>query len=214
MQITKVRMPFCSEWANAFMVVNGIEDKIHSSVGTLCQERDPAWPDRRMVGGADGKMSSENEHLRRNDIGFRPVFEVDTTDDLQEGDIVTVGTLFMDGYPVRVPTNPIVGGDTDLFTPGRVLGFSKQPIGKPAGYDVTAIKVGNVLVADRVLITNVSWTDIVENFGPCESVVSFRASRLVSMLADAHAERPTTPYMQGLHDGILYFVENVLKETT
>lgn len=213
MKIKKIRMPFCFEWANAFTAVAGIEKKIHSEVGSWCQERDLAWPGRRMVGGAMGMMSSEIDNLRCNDIGFRPAFEVGSSeaDDIENGTIVTVGTLFMDGWPVRVPTDLTEGRTIQPYIDGQVLSFGK-PIGRP-GYDVTAIKVGNVLVADRVLLMNVSWTDIVENFGPAEPVVTFRTSRLVRILADAHAEHPTTPYAQGYHDAILDVMEETIKKT-
>ena len=64
----------------------------------------------------------------------------------------------MDGKPVRVSTNPTKDGAIPDYIPGTKLELG-API-QDAAYQVQAIKVGNILIADRVLIKNVSWDDL------------------------------------------------------
>ena len=64
----------------------------------------------------------------------------------------------MDDQPVKVPVNPTEDGDIPDYIPGAKLKLG-API-QDAAYQVQAIKVGNVLIADRVLLKNISWNDL------------------------------------------------------
>lgn len=46
-------------------------------------------------------------------VGFRPAFDGLESDDLtpDENGVAVVGTLYMNGKPIRVPQNPIHNGD-------------------------------------------------------------------------------------------------------
>ena len=68
------------------------------------------------------------------------------------------GTLYMNDMPVKVPQNPISIGDIPDYIPGAKLELG-API-QDAAYQVQAIKIGNIMIADRVLLKNISWDDL------------------------------------------------------
>ena len=91
-------------------------------------------------------------------IGFRPAFEIQNPDALGSNKVVTVGTLYMDGRPVRVPEKPVLNGDIWSYVPGSKLEL--RPALEDPAYQVRAIKAGNTLIADRTLLKYASWNDI------------------------------------------------------
>ena len=98
---------------------------------------------------------------RHVNFGFRPAFDLDAEtlpSDIQDGEAVIVGTLYMDGVPVLVPQKPTWDGDIADYISGAKL--EMRPALENPAYQVTAIRVGNVLVADRNLLRNISYLDI------------------------------------------------------
>lgn len=98
--------------------------------------------------------------VRSVHVGFRPTFEGTNTDTLplDKNKTVIIGTLYMDGSPVRVPKNPVWNGDIADYVSGATLNFGPA-LDDPA-YQVRAIKVGDVHIADRVLLKNISYEDL------------------------------------------------------
>ena len=93
--------------------------------------------------------------------GFRPAFDLAADalpPDIQDGEAVIIGTLYMDGIPVRVPKYPVWDSDIADYISGAKL--EMRPALENPAYQVTAIRVGNVLVADRNLLRNISYLDI------------------------------------------------------
>lgn len=103
--------------------------------------------------------SSGGRHSR---LGFRPAFDILETNalasGLQNGDSMVIGTLYMGNEPVKVPQNPVYDGDITNYIPSTKLEM-REALTDPA-YQVTAIKVGNILIADRCLVQNISYDDI------------------------------------------------------
>ena len=64
---------------------------------------------------------------------------------------------------MRIPQNPTDDGDIPDYVPGTTLEL-RETLEDPA-YQVQAIRVGSVLIADRVLLKNISWNDIQEALG-------------------------------------------------
>ena len=92
-------------------------------------------------------------------VGFRPAFELCEIDTLApKGELSIVGTLYMDGEPVEVPMVPTYCGDVAKYIPGAKLEI-RPPMLHP-GYIVTGYRVGDVVVADRVLLNRISYEDI------------------------------------------------------
>lgn len=92
-------------------------------------------------------------------VGFRPVFDVTGIDTLiPNGALVAAATLYMNGVPVKVPQNPTEDGDVQDYIPGARLEF--RPALKDPAYMVQTIKVGDILIADRALLKNISWDDL------------------------------------------------------
>lgn len=95
-------------------------------------------------------------------VGFRPAFDL-TVDalpyDIQDGDKLIIGTLYMNGKPVHVPQELTEDGDIVDYVPGEKL--EMRPALEDPAYQVTGIFVGSgVLVADRILLKNISYLDI------------------------------------------------------
>lgn len=99
---------------------------------------------------------------RRVNVGFRLAFDLEhgsLPPDIQDGEPVIIGTLFMDDAPVRVPQNPAYDGDITDYIPDAKL--EMRPALDDPAYQVTAIKVADgVFVADRILLKNISYEDI------------------------------------------------------
>jgi len=95
-------------------------------------------------------------------VGFRPAFEVLSNDalpvDITDGDVVVIGTLYMDGKPVRVPEYPIWDGDIEEYIPDAKLEL-RAALDDPA-YQVKGIKAGDVFICDCCLLENISYDDI------------------------------------------------------
>lgn len=95
-------------------------------------------------------------------LGFRPAIDILPTDPLysevKEGQSAIMGTLYMNGKPVRVPQNPTYNGDIVDYVPGATLEMG-APIPDSA-YQVVGIRVGNALIADRNVLKMVSCEDI------------------------------------------------------
>ncbi len=118
-----------------------------------------------MRGAASRKAGSTcSADCRYDNIGFRPVFEVKT--DHPDGAIVTVGTLYLDEKPVKVPTNPVWNGDIPSYhvqhssNPHQPAPMELQEALNNPAYQVQTIKIGNFLIADRVLIRGISFDDL------------------------------------------------------
>ena len=77
---------------------------------------------------------------------------------LPDGTIVTAGTLYMNGMPVKVPLDATCNGDIPSYIHGARLEL-REAVDAPA-YQVKAIKVGDILISDRVLLRNISWNDL------------------------------------------------------
>ena len=160
-QITKMRLPTNAEWNRLVDVVGEGDNVLHwSNMYSWCQDTDPFYPLKRMVRGRLlarywGGRSISRRHAN---VGFRPAFEFSGNRSLADGTVTTADTLYMDGSPVKVPVNPTKDGDIPDYIPGAKLEF-REAI-DDAAYQVKAIKVGNALIADRVLLKNISWGDL------------------------------------------------------
>ena len=94
-------------------------------------------------------------------VGFRPAVDILGTDalasDLKEGATTVMGTLYMNGEPVRVPQDPVCSGDVTKYKPGALLEMRKA-LDNPT-YQVTGICVGNAIISDRVLVNMISYEE-------------------------------------------------------
>lgn len=121
-----------------------------------------------------------------SDLGFRPAVEVDHADlpaDITEGDTVVMGTLYMNGEPVRVPLIPTRNGDTEEYILGAKLELG-EPLEDPK-YQMTGIYIGDgVVVADRVMLEAISFNDLCgSDTEAIASVISVRLTNLERALA-------------------------------
>lgn len=83
---------------------------------------------------------------------------------------------------------------------------------KDTPYQMQAIKVGNILIADRVLMLRISWLDITRNFGGDDSEAAICRGSMLDGLLDECAEcfgpaSSANEYGQGYRAGILHVAE-------
>ena len=160
--VKKVRLPTRVEWDRLANIVDKRNDIMHwQGMMSWCQDKHQSYPSARTKCG--GYSAHYWDRLDEPDrcvyVGFRPAFDVPPTETLgPNGTIVAAGTLYMDDLPVKVPVNPTKDGDIPDYIPGAKLEF-REAI-DDAAYQVQAIKVGDVLIADRVLLKNISWDDL------------------------------------------------------
>ena len=162
LRINKMRLPTCEEYDLLATTTKEDNDTMHwSHMYSWCQDEYPGSMSTRAVRGwVSARCWGSNGATNRNvDVGFRPTFEVLHPDPLTpDGTIITVGTLYMDGKPVRVPQNPTRDGDIPNYIPGASLEM-REALDDP-DYQVQAIKAGDVLIVDRILLKNISWEDL------------------------------------------------------
>lgn len=162
LQTTPVRLPTCKEWD---VMMDIIDDSMAhwALMYSWCQNETANRMSSRAVRGYHSARHWDNFNAaaRNAIVGFRPVFEARNTGHLvSDGRFVTVGTLYMDGQPVRIPQNPTWDGDIADYTPGAKL-ESRPALDDPA-YQIQAFKVGDMLISDRVLLKNITWWDLEE----------------------------------------------------
>ena len=161
-EIKKMRLPVCKEWDRMVDITGSDDAVIHwRKMFSWCQDMDKDYPSGRTTRGYySARLWGYNStSYRHANLGFRPVFELLDAGSLgSDGTVVIAGTLYMAGSPVMNPTCPTWYGDITAYVPGARLTLGPA-IDDPA-YQVRAIRIGRGLVADRVLLKNISWEDL------------------------------------------------------
>ena len=156
-QIMKIRLPTCTEYDQLADTVKEDNSVMYwKDMFSWCQDTASDCASTRAVRGYRSARywGIDGAAGRGVYVGFRPAFEIlDPDPMLSDGAILTVGTLYMDGHPVRTPQNPTCRGDIPDYIPGAELELREAL--DDADYQVRAIKVGSILIADRVLLKNI-----------------------------------------------------------
>ena len=164
-QVKKMRLPTCEEYDLLATAAKEDNDIMYwLDMFSWCQDVGPDSASTRAVRGYLSARFWYNFDAtnRFAHVGFHPAVEILNPDPLTpDGTIVTVGTLYMDGKPMKVPQNPTWYGDIPDYIPGAKLEM-REALDDPS-YQVKAIKTGDVLIADRVLLKNISWMDVEKN---------------------------------------------------
>ena len=163
----KMRIPTTQEWDKLMDAVNENNNRAHwKKIFSWVYDPDfekRASSERVYRGGPSARNFDWSSSGRRNmGLGFRPAFDVLETDaltsGLQDGDTAVIGTLYMGNKPVKIPQNSVYKGDITDYIPGAKLEM-REALADPA-YQVTAIRVGDVLIVDRCLLRDISYDDI------------------------------------------------------
>lgn len=151
-----------------------LDSIIHwSTMFSWCQEseyeKDVPFPQRlcSIRGYYSSTCSRYNKSDRWNlSIGFRPIFiplngntlqpDPSILDELANGQCIHLGSLYLDETIIRPPQNPTKDGDIPDYLPGKEIRFGSLK----SGYGFQAVKINDWLIADRVLIKNISWDDL------------------------------------------------------
>ena len=157
----KVRMPTCKEWDRLVDIVHEDDDKMHwREMYSWCMDRDKVDSSFSAVRGYFSARLWYDYYARnsRSHIGFRPVFVPKISDNIKDGQIVQIATLYMGGEPVLVPQNPVEFGDVQGYRRGTKLEF-REPM-NDFRYQIRAIKVDGIYIADRNLLHSISWDEL------------------------------------------------------
>lgn len=161
-QITKMRLPTYEEWDRLVDITDGANGLMHwNRIYSWCkdvQQSNMAYHSNRGFYSASTWHNNYSRSRRSAFVGFRPVIEFLGPGALPDGSTVVIGTFYIDGQPVRIPKNPTYSGDIPDYIPDTKLAL-RAPI-QDAAYQVKAIKMGNILIADRVLIKDISLYDL------------------------------------------------------
>lgn len=166
--IHMMRIPFVSEYEGVVDIVeceNAVmnwQDMGSITVDADNRRHNPSKGESPIIiAGGSGALSFEIIPMdeRRNNAGFRPIVTGINMFNVTAGQVVPIGTLYMDGNPVRVPKYPLDGGDIAAYIPGTKLQMRESL--DDEDYKVYGIYIGgNAFIADRVLLTGVSATDL------------------------------------------------------
>lgn len=120
--------------------------------------------DYRQMRGAKHASSKTCRHISSCDeqCAYRPAFDCETPDelpdDIKAGDIIIIGTLYMNDDIVRVPQEYNVA-DIPMYEKGAKL-FLREPTDAP-DVNVWGVYIGyGTFIADRPILKNISFTDI------------------------------------------------------
>lgn len=167
MKTIKMRIPTSKEWDKMMAVCNGDNKNTHWEHMYTWVNDTYSYPDPDPKSSLQAYRGSYSFHYwsvhntahQSCFLGFRPAFE-GLNSDAHDGDLVVVGTLYMDGNPVKVPADPTFNGDITIYIKGSKLEI-REPLEDPA-YQVAAIKVGDMFITDRVLVSGISYDQIVQ----------------------------------------------------
>ena len=156
-EIKSVRLPTTAEWDRLVDIAEKTRTNIHFEDMFSWCETSPNSHDMMAMWEIRGGISPRGKDYayaasRRPNVGFRPVFELANPNILADGAVAMAGTLYAGGLPVKVPESL---ADIPDYVPQDNLEF-RESLGDRA-YQIQGIKVGHVLIADRVLLKNISW---------------------------------------------------------
>lgn len=172
-----------SEWDTILSCVGTSDTFFHwSFIWSWCQDPfcETNWPEttvesfmppthRALRGCTSARaMNTADYDTRGSYIGFRPILEPVEPDtlapdptrlaDIRDGAILPLGTLYMNGKPIRIPHYPTREGDIPDYKSGADLRIGQTH--EEAAYQMRMIKCGHLLISDRNLIKNISWNDL------------------------------------------------------
>lgn len=171
--MVKMRIPTNKEWDELVEVTGGDDNKMHwKEMLSWVNDTEGKYHLSPIHRAGCGYYSARHfiHYLasspvdRYGDCGFRPAFEnlkPDTlVSDIKKGDVVTVGTLYVNGKPVKVPQNPTWNGDIVHYGFDATLEM-REALNDPA-FQVKGIYIGNgIYIADRVLLQYISYKEVV-----------------------------------------------------
>lgn len=163
LQIKTTRLPTRNEMLSLVAITQGDNRLMHwANEYSWCQDqgtKNPKWHAVMGYDAADGCLEGDPGQ-RYIFVGFRPVFEIASPNEIPDGTIAPIATLYMGNRPIKIPNNPICVGDIPEYVPGSGLEF--LPTVENPDYQIQAIKVGDVLIADRNLVYLISWENLHE----------------------------------------------------
>ena len=179
-----------NEWDT---VMNTLEGKANlayfTDIHSWCQDKTVPPEEYEPMGsmrvarcrGSLRHWSKADSMMRLDEIGYRPVLvpldletlqpDQERMNAMEDGDILSMGTLYIGNLPCEIPSNPTGKGDIPKYgthfckyspvVPGpRISICSTRP---EANMQIRWIKCGGILVSDRCLLTAVSWEDLNRN---------------------------------------------------
>lgn len=178
---------------NKMIELAGGDTAFHTEMATMCKnsaseerhDEDGYWRAYGHVTRYDSdpvNWDLEEMHYRSLAFGFRPVLvplktAAGAPDDyymaaFKDGEVIEMGTLYMNGEPLLNPIHPIgckdkhcaswkPEADVPAYIDGRYLQIGNTHPDKDKR--IRFVKVGNCFVSDRVLIGNISYNDLKEH---------------------------------------------------
>jgi len=153
-----------TEWERLKCLADCDDDRMHwkeimTWLSIKKQMEDGCKPTAGSWGGKESK-SWRPQNRRAFFIGFRPTIVNDALPACSSrGQPIVIGTLYMDEEPVRVPQWPWQSGDIAHYKPGASLRMG--PALDDPLYMVQGIQDDKKVYADRCLLVNISYNDII-----------------------------------------------------
>lgn len=127
------RLPSCQEWNTLMDVVGKSRDAAHwAGAFSWGQDADPCFPPNRVILGCytPRYFSSRNTSYQHKVLGFRPVFDA-LDHAVPDGAVVRIGTLYMDGQPVKIPSILLGMATSRIMSPAQDLKYGRPWVNPP-----------------------------------------------------------------------------------
>ena len=174
-----------NEWDSIMSDIDGAGELLHAEkIPTICQESEgylikeisirSGTPLSTLRGGRNDPNNWEAHICARITpqshfyVGYRPVLvpldpetlEIapDQITDLEDGEIVTFGTLYMDGSAVPNPQNPQIDGDIREYSLGAELHIGDSD--KDPNNLIHWVKWNGLLISDRCILANITYFEL------------------------------------------------------
>lgn len=161
-----------NEWDDVLNRLGRKANSLHqNAMYSWCQDAPSGHPEYRIYRGASriNRIWNHDEPTRRHALlGFRPIFiplnattllpDSSRIARMQDGTQLNMGTLYSDGNALNNPVNPTSRGDIPDYLPGAALRIGNTH--KSPYKQIRVIKCGDILIADRNLLKNISWDDL------------------------------------------------------
>lgn len=160
-----------SEWDASVGSLGKKTDLLHwKGLFSWCQRHSGGQRSYRTIRGHISALTESYAHAWMSSpmYGFRPTMTPLDPDTLRpdtsllakykDGDLISLGTLFMGGEPMENPLIPTLEGDIPDYVDGSSLTIGDTTV--DPSKTIQWVKVGQLLIADRNLLKRISWNDL------------------------------------------------------
>lgn len=165
----QMRFPIFSEYERLCRIVDNKNEAMHwdGNFSVILANVSPKrFEARGYASCLFGSGTSANPHYRGEHTGFRPAFicanHEEIPEDIKRGDVIVIGTLYVNGEPVRVPQE--YDAETVHMVNDPISEMRLGPALDEPDYTIWGIYIERAtFIADRPILRNMTIDEIEKN---------------------------------------------------